>query len=434
MLKKQLARLTHILVCISVFHIRVSAQSMPAQDTLSLTLQQAERLFIDSNLQLLAEHYNIRSAQALVEQARKWDNPMLVTDQNIYTNGKWFTHGRNAMGNSNGQVFVQVQQLIKTAGKRGKQVDLAQTNAQLAEWQFKTIMRELHFTLVKDFFTIRQLQATADLYTDNLQRLQKLEKAMNASLAAGNIAKKEYLRVQALILSLKQDMADNSRNMADVQAELKTMLMLTSNTYLKAGEENTTTGINPPTDINLFALMDTAARYNTDYNTELCQAQYAQQNLRLQKAMAVPDVTLGPEYDQQSNYTPNYYGLSVNLPLPIWDRNQGNIKAARWQTKQEEAMVKQAGQKLKNDVLAAYQKLQLTAKLASADNGSFYADYDQLYKNIVESYNNRQISLIEFLEYFNDYREIKKKQLQQQLDLQMAKAELNNVAGADIIK
>ena len=52
--------------------------------------------------------------------------------------------------------------------------------------------------------------------------------------------------------------------------------------------------------------MDTAARYNTDYNQQVLQAQYSHQNLRLQKALAVPDVTVGPEYDQSSNYIPNY--------------------------------------------------------------------------------------------------------------------------------
>ena len=432
MLKKQLAKTAYILVCIGVLYNSALAQSMPAQDTVSITLEQAERIFIDSNLQLLAEHYNIRSAEALVEQARKWDNPLLVTDQNLYTNGKFFTHSRDAAGVSNGQVFVQVQQLIKTAGKRGKQVALAQTNTALAEWQFKTVMRELRLTLKHDFYTLGQLEATSALYNDNLARLQKLEKAMNASLAAGNIARKEYLRVQALILSQKQDIAENTRAIADLQAEMKTLLMMSSDKYIHPVVSAT-----PTADIqslNLFALMDTAARYNTDYNTELCQARYAQQNLRLQKALAVPDVTVGPEYDQQSNYTPNYYGLAINLPLPVWDRNQGNIKAARWQTKSEETLVRQAAQKLKNDVLAGYQKLQVTVKLASTDNGTFYTDYDQLYKNIVESYNNRQISLIEFLDYFNDYSEIKKKQLQLQLDLQMAKAELNDVAGIDIVK
>jgi len=74
----------------------------------------------------------------------------------------------------------------------------------------------------------------------------------------------------------------------------------------------------------------------------------------------------------------------------------------------------------------------LTVNLNGTANPTFYNDYNQLYRNIVESYNNRQISLIEFLEYFNDYQDVRKNQLQQVLNLRMAKVELNDVVGIDI--
>lgn len=431
MLLHKLAKSAYAVICICALQSSVSrAQSIPAADTLRLTLKQAEGIFLDSNLQLLAQHYNIQSNKALVEQARKWDNPILATDQNLYSNHAFFQHGRDANGERQGQFFVQVQQLIKTAGKRGKQIDLAQTNVALAEWQFKTVMRELRATLIKDFYTIAQLQGNAALYTDNMERLLKLEKAMAASFAAGNIAQKEYLRVQALILNLKQDMTDNGRDLADAQSELKTLLQISGNTFVLPVVDESETAKMP--QIGIFLAMDTASLYNTDYNQQLLQAQYSHQNLKLQKALAVPDVTVGPEYDQSSNYIPNYYGLGINLPIPLWDRNQGNIKAARWQEKGDQALLKQAQQKLKNDVLAAWQKLQLTVNLNSSANPAFYKDYNQLYRNIVESYNNRQISLIEFLEYFNDYQDVRKNQLQQVLNLRMAKVELNDVVGMDI--
>lgn len=412
---------------------QVRAQQMlPPADTVRLTLQQAEKTFLDSNLQLLAQHYNIQGNKALVAQARKWDNPVLNTDQNVYANNRFFEHGTDANGNPTGEIFVQVQQLIKTAGKRGRQIDLAQTNVNIAEWQFNTVMRNLRTTLIKDFYSVAQLQANAILYNDNMERLSKLEKAMQSALASGNIARKEYLRVEALIIGLKQDITENAKDLTDVQSEMKTLLQITGNTFVLPLTPETETAKMP--DISIFQLMDSASVHNTDYNQERYQTQYSRQNLRLQKAMGVPDLTVGAEYDNNSNYTPNYYGLGLSIPIPIWDRNRGNIKAAAWQLKSEEATLKQYDQKLKNDVLGAYQKLQLTINLTSSTNDSFYTDYGQLYKNIVESYNNRQISLIEFLEYFNDYQDVKKSQLQQVLNLRLAKQELNDVVGVDVAR
>ena len=401
-------------------------------DTVRLELKQAEKMFLDNNLQLLAAHYNVQSAQELVLQAKKWDNPTLNTDQNVYTNGHFFQHGTDAGGNPQGEVYVQVQQLIKTAGKRGKQVDLARTNVNLADWQFKSVMRSLRATLIKDYYTVAQLQGNTRLYNENMEQLNKLLNAQKAEFNAGNIAKKEYLRIQALIISLQQDMTGNAKNMNDAQAELKTVLGITGNKFILPVLPETEQPEIPAA--NILQLVDSAKRYNTDYQQEVYQLQYNRQNLRLQKALSVPDLTVGPEFDQNANYTPNYYGLSISLPLPVWDRNQGNIKSVKAQVKQEEALVTSADQKLQNDVMNAYQNLLYMNRLSSDNNTQFYKDYYELQKNILESYNNRQISLIEFLEYFNDYQDVRQKQLQQMLDLRLAKEDLNDVVGIDIVQ
>ena len=225
-------------------------------------------------------------------------------------------------------------------------------------------------------------------------------------------------------------MADNNKDIADAESELKTILQVTGNAFILPATAETEPAIMP--SVALAAVLDSAINNNTDYKQEVYQLQYNKQTLSLQKALAVPDLTVAPEFDQASNYTPNYYGLGISLPLPILDRNRGNIKSAKWQVKSEEAMMKQAYQKLQNDVLNAYQKLQLSVNLASNTDANFYQDYSQLYKNIVESYNNRQISMIEFLEYFNDYQDVKKNQLQQILNLRMSKEELNDVVGVDV--
>jgi len=407
-------------------------QNLPPADTLRLEFMQAEKIFLDSNLQLLAEHYNIQSSQALVEQAKKWDNPVLNTDQNVYSSGHFFQHGKDANGNPQGEIYGQVQQLIKTAGKRGKQVDLARTNVNLAEWQFKSVLRNLRATLYKDFYTIAQLEGNAQLYRENMQQLNRLMNAQEQELQAGNIAKKEYLRVQALIVSLQQDITDNAKDINDAQSELKTLLQVTGNKYVHPVVADSESADMPV--ISVIALTDTAKHYNTDYQQQVYQLQYNQQNYRLQRALAAPDVTVGPEFDQNANYTPNYVGLTISLPLPLWDRNQGNIKSTKFQVKQEETLLQQADQKLQNDVMNAYQKLLYTIQLSSKGNTRFYKEYYQLQKNIVESYNNRQISMIEFLDYYKDYQDIREKQLQQVLNLRLAKEEVNDIVGADVIQ
>ncbi|HEV3412296.1 MAG TPA: hypothetical protein VG101_07450, partial [Puia sp.] len=59
----------------------ISTFAQPRQDTLPLTLQQAEKIFLDSNFQLLAQRYNIDVQRALILQAKLWPNPNLSIAQ-----------------------------------------------------------------------------------------------------------------------------------------------------------------------------------------------------------------------------------------------------------------------------------------------------------------------------------------------------------------
>ena len=101
--------------------ILLSYNNIFAQDTLNVSIEEAEKAFLQNNLSLLAAKYNINANSALIRQARLWDNPVLSTDQNIYdAQGGFLKHN-----NTSGQVYVQVMQLIKTAGKRDKLAQLA---------------------------------------------------------------------------------------------------------------------------------------------------------------------------------------------------------------------------------------------------------------------------------------------------------------------
>lgn len=431
MFKKMLVQCIGICGCICLVSSR-TAQAQSATDTLGLTIQQAEKTFLEKNLQLLAQHYNVEASKALVIQARLWDNPILNTDQNVYSNNKYFEHGTNPDGSPYGQYYIQVQQLIKTAGKRGKQIQIARTNAEISEWQFKDVLRNLKYALHSDFYTVAKLLAMQHLYDEELQQLQKLSDAMNAQYKLGNIAKKDLLRVHALQIGLQQDATENDKQLDDAEAELKSLLLVSGDTFIKAITESITVPSMP--SVSALQLVDLAKQNNTTYQLQQLQLKYQQQNLSYQKALAVPDVTLGPNFDKNSNYTPNYVGLGISLPLPLLNRNQGNIKSARWQVKAEEANTQNAEVELSNNVMSAYNKLKYTLQLTSSMQQDFYDDYNKLYGNIVESFKNRQISMVEFIDYFDAYKDTRQKQLQQQLNLQLAKDELNMQVGTDVVQ
>ncbi len=431
--QKKYRQLPVLLLCLCMAGIFCAANTYAqnTKDTLRINLPDAEKIFMEKNLSLLATKYNIDINKALTEQAKLWDNPVLVTDQNIYAGHAFFAHGKDANGQPTGQYFIQVQQLIKTAGKRSKWVAMAETNTKLSELQFNEVMRNLKYQLRTDYYTIARLRAVHELYTSELSTLQFLLAGMDTQLKAGNIAQKDFLRIRALIYSMEQDAADNDRQLADAETDLKTLLQLNSNTFISpAGKEAQPSNRD---DLRLADLLSTAKQHNSGYLLQQAQLLYQRQNLGYQKALKSPDLTIGPEYDHNSNYAPHYVGLSISLPLPVFNKNQGNIKAAQFSVKQQELNVSEAELELSNAVQNAMNKLILTNQLSSRPQQDFFVGYETLFRNITDSYRQRQISLIEFIDSFDAYRDTRLQWLQQQYNLQMAKEELNYQAGTDVV-
>jgi len=421
-----------LLLIIPAFTVNGIAQ--PKQvDTLRLGLPDLEKRFLDSNFLLLASHYNVDAQKALIEQAKLWDNPVLNTDQVIAANGKFFPYGKNPDGSYNGQYYIQVQQLIKTAGKRGKLINMATTNAKLSELQLQDVLRNLRYQLRTDYYNILQQLATREIYQGQAQQLNLLLNGMEAQLNAGNIAQKEYLRIRALLISLEQDQTELERSLTDNESDLKTLLQIKENVFIKP-TDNLEMPPSISTLVDTETLFATGKQNNPNYLLQQTQTVYQQQNLIYQKALRSPDITLGPNFDHNSNFAPNYVGLGISLPLPILNKNQGNIKSAEYSIKQQQSVTANAETELKNNINNAYNKLLLSLKLDGTTQRDFYQKYKTMYRNVLDSYKQKQINLLEFLDFFNDYTSSQQKLLQQSLNLQLAKEELNYQTGIDIIK
>ncbi|WPU96880.1 TolC family protein [Mucilaginibacter sabulilitoris] len=396
-------------------------------DTVKITFQDAEKQFLENNLSLLAQKYNVEASKALIQQAKLWDNPTLSTDQNIHTSGsKFFDHS-----NGSGQVFVQLSQVFTTAGKRGKQVQMAKDDAMVQEAAFNDLMRNLKYNLQLDFSQLATLNAQEKVYQNEITSATNLVQAIQKSYDAGNTSMKDLIRLKALLFGLQNDMVENNRQINDLQTELKALLQTKETAFVDPiinDKPVETVALDIP------ALIEQAKTSRPDYLSNQYQLNSATHNLAYQKALAVPDITIGASYDKNSSYAPNYYGLEIGLPLPFFNRNQGNIKSAKYNIQSQESTLKQNELQLKNDVVAAVNQYKLNQQLFTTQQVEFNEQYDKLFNSMLKSFQQRQISLVEFVDFFDTYKDTKLKILQQQYNLQKAIADLNFATGTTVIK
>ncbi|AXY78205.1 TolC family protein [Paraflavitalea soli] len=400
-------------------------------DTLHLDISKAKAIFLQRNLTLLANQYNIDISKAQVEQAKVWDNPILNTDQNVY-DGKFFRH-TTENGVQYGQVYIEVQQLIRTAGKIKKGTQLARDNVLNNEAAFKDVMRNLKYLLTTDLNNLSQLQQTAGIFQAEMHTMQVLVKGMDEMLKTGDVSRKENIRIKAVLFSLQNDYADNIRQQVDLQKEIGQLLQLKEDVWVvaDAGQPLPAERIN---QLRIGDLRDLALQNRPDLQLSKGQQVFQQHNIAYQKALAVPDITISPEYDRLNSYVPNYVGLGISLPLPLFNRNKGNIRAAELTAKQADLLVIQLQDQVGKEVLAAWQKLKNATALFDNENTQLKDDYESLMKNMTESYQRREVSLIEFIDFFDAYKDTRTKQYQQIANQRNAVAELNYSIHQDIIQ
>ncbi|MDP4272454.1 MAG: TolC family protein, partial [Bacteroidota bacterium] len=138
-------------------------------DTITMRLDSAENIFVRKNFTLLAQRYNIDAQKALVIQSKLFPNPTLNFSTPIYQTA---THKYFPMGKE-GEISMGLSQVIMLANKHNKQLKIAQSNAELSEYQFYDLLRTLKHTLRSDFFNIHYLMQSAKVYQTEIDGLQR---------------------------------------------------------------------------------------------------------------------------------------------------------------------------------------------------------------------------------------------------------------------
>jgi len=420
-----------LLVVIAFMYRNAQAQLVPpmGEDTLHLSLQDAENQFLQKNFLLLASRYQVSAADAAIIQAKLYPNPNFSIEQGVYNQytKKWFDLS------STGETALALQQIIILAGKRNKQIDLAKINSQISLYQFYDLVRTLRYELRSSFYEIYFLRDATGVYDKEIESLKTLIDVYTTQYNKGNIAFKDLARLQALQFSLQNERLDLVKQATEKQLNLA---LLTGDTLLRPVVPVMSAGFNEidVNKLNYPELVDSAFVNRYDLKTANSQVLLSQSNLAFQKALRTPDLLLGANYDKAGNYVRNYNALSVAIDLPFWNRNQGNIKAAQFQIETNKQLQSQAELQVKNEISTAYKQLLETDRLYKTASLEFTSDYEKLLDGITKGYQNHTISLLEFIDYYETYKNSKLELNHLQNNRLDALENLNLATGTTILK
>lgn len=372
-----------------------------AQDTSHINLAAAEKQFMQKNLQLLAAHYNIDIAKAAIIQAKLYNNPTLSVDVSLYDpeRKKIFN-----VSNSNGQYDASIQQVIILAQKRNKEIKMAEINSSLSEAGFYNLLRTLRFTLRSNFYDMYFLQNSISSYTTQIASMEKMNTAYEQLQSKDIVTLKDAVRIKSLLYSLRSEQASLQLQLNDLEASLQ-LLLQNNKTWFVADVGNELPNADKISKLNLQELIDTAYANRPDLRSANKQVLYDQQNYTYQKALAVPDLTLGAAFDKRGSFVDNASFLTMAIDLPFFKRNQSNIKAAKISIEQSKTLQEFQKQSVENDVQKAYYKLLTIHKMLQSIDPAFQKQFEKLLEGITTNFEKKNISLVEFTDFCESYRD-----------------------------
>lgn len=369
-----------------------------ATDTLKISIKQAENQFLNNNLQLIAQRYNIDNASAQIITARLFPNP----DFN-FSNGIYATN--ISQGPAYKESAYNFSQLFTTAGKRNKNIQLAKLGVDQARYQFFDLLRTLQYTLRNDFYNIYFQEQTSRVYNLEISSLAKILSAFKEQYAKGNIAQKEVLRIQSELYSLQVEYNNLQTNIDTVQSEFKLLTRQSAAIYVvPIANENNYIGKDLVTRVPYQQLLDSAYANRYDLKLANTTLDYTATNLSLQKALAVPDFSLSVGFDKLGAYGNNYVGGGLEFNLPFFNRNQGGIKQARIAIEQSKVDLQNVQNKIGMDVATNYKSALRMENLYNNFDPNFKSDFNHLIKEVFINYEKRNISLLEFLDFYDSYK------------------------------
>ncbi|MEP6734212.1 MAG: TolC family protein [Chryseolinea sp.] len=376
-----------------------SLSSIAQTDTLKISLREADRLFVTQNFYLLASAMNIEAQKAEIIQAKLFPNPVATAEFNAYDpqNEKAFHT------NQTGEKSFQIDQLILLGGKRRSQIEMAKSNADIAELELQNLARGLKFQLHTKLVEIGQQQVLLRKYNSQLALLDTILTAYEEPVRKGNIALKDFVRLKGVYLNLNNDRADLLQQYFEAQSNVQTLLQTSSLIYFEFSDNDINSYIKVK---SLEELKEVALDNHPELLIMRKNRILADQYLRYQKQLAVPDVNVFVSYDQRGGAFTNQLNTGLAIPLPVFNRNQGAVKSSAFRMKQAEYTL----QALEHEKLSALQNhfalySQTVAEYQKA-NRIYNSDFELTIRGMTDNFQKRNVSLIEFVDFFESYNQV----------------------------
>jgi cobalt-zinc-cadmium efflux system outer membrane protein len=274
-----------------------------------------------------------------------------------------------------------------------------------------------------------QQKAILDLTRENLAYYNRLLSLSSERLKAGDIAKVDYQRLELQRVQYETDVQTATVNLRTAKIQLLTLLNDRSpvEQFDVTGTFDFSDQIRPLEELRRVAM---ASRPDLKAAAEAVDK--AQTDHRLAVANGSSDPTFGMDFARNPPI-PAYFGVSVSIPLRIFDRNQGEKLRTQEDITRNERLRDAVAAQVFSDVDSAYATIESNLTLLRPYKGNYLKEALEVRDTVSFAYTRGGASLLDFLQAQQDYRSTELNYLNLVGSYLTAAAQLNMAVGQEAI-
>ncbi len=394
--------------------------SMQAQTR--LTLQQALSAAKSNSPFLKPVQLNTAIAQGDVVSAGLRPNPVLNNQTLQLMNEKNFVPDTKFYNPRNRQVWWQLTKQFQVSGQRKYKLDVATKNVTVTEKVYADAERNILSAAGNKWLDVWINKVNLDLIQEAKINIDSLVKIQEIRLKNQVISSSELARTQLLLEQYVLQLKNAEQNYKN---ELQNLKLITGSTDNLGIDEK-----DPVISLDLQQELDSLISLSYHQRPDLQAAQstidVAKSNIRLQRSLANPVPELGLIWNPQN--TIQYFGFFGTIDLPVFSRNQGEIRKSKVQLQQSEQSLSALKQQVQTEVQTSWHSWQLNRETVEKYK-SILEKAEQVLQSVRYAYTRGGTTIIDFLDAQRTWFDTQKMYYEALYNYRKSYLQLLNVTG-----
>jgi len=322
---------------------------------------------------------------------------------------------------------VNISQPLEFPNVRGAKKAVAESRVNYASSVTEATMINLSLQIKKAFYDVLQNEAVLKIAEGDRDALKNIREKVALRVEVGEAPRYELIKADTELIAAQRD------------ADAALLRISESKFYLRGLVSKSITdsfgliGSLPPSDINLNAdFLKNEISKSPKLKQIKASADVAENRLRLEEKLINPGLTLNAGVDQDPDITSYRFGISI--PIPIWNRRQGQIGEAAAGYRELQAQYTDQELALRRDIESAFQRYLIAQQQVKTFESGLLDQAESVLKVAESAYRYGERGILEYLDAQRTFRLVRKDYLASKYDYVVAILEIEQLLGMDILE